>query len=77
MTGQCRRCDCHTHDLQMAGWCLACVGASVSAGISTRTETGLLATWRGAAVNTPCSLERLAAADAEDDRRVAAWRARR
>lgn len=71
MIGPCGRCDGHSNDRQMAGWCLACIGESVRAGTKARWES-TLAMWAAATLNVPGALDRLAATDAEDDRRVAA-----
>jgi hypothetical protein len=60
----------------MVGWCGTCIGELVSAGAKARWETALMAMW-AAVLNAPGALDRLAAADAEDDRRVIAWKVRR
>jgi hypothetical protein len=77
MIGTCRRCGCTGRNLLSVGWCVTCIGEVVSAGTKERLETALMMTWATAALNAPGALERQAAADAEDDRRVIEWKVRR
>lgn len=75
MTGQCRRCACNSCPLlSPAGWCHACIREMVSPGTKAQWETALMTTWAAAALNAPGASERQAAADAEDVRRVIAWK---
>jgi len=78
MTGTCRKCGWNSrHLLSPAGWCVTCIGEVVSAGTKARWETDLMTTWAATALNATGTAEGQAAADAEDDRRVTAWKVRR
>ena len=72
MTGTCRRCGDDADTLSMVGWCGGCSGRILHGEARARQEVTLTATWV-ASLNGPDALDRLAAADADDDGRIVAW----